>query len=710
MNRLIAFVLGMLFAVISILGAVTGAIAFVYTQVTIEIIAGDAFDPDDNWGSIKSMTVEELQMLISDMLANPSIGTISYLQENYAFDLEAILDLDSIDEKLYDQIKDIGIFYLATGDINAFLDTVDVGLGLVFIKDYVSDGAMELLGDISIKDIIGGVGIGSPLRNALSQLKLGAFLVKTFDETYNPVTGSYTYTLKEGLEMTTLGLFANIPLGGFLTLFDNGFSLSNLLYQIKYGELAELGAVKFAEIFQTLGLPSGITNITDRVFSVKCIGDLIAYDETSDTYKFDPINIVRGTHIGDALGYYYDDATQLWYKDADMTQPVMSVLSAVSDIDVGAAIDSIIAGRYGEPFISIQVGHIMGMYYNQADQCWYQDAGFTSAPAQPLIALLASLNVGDTIGYIISNNLPAIIGGWKIGTLLNHYQDTTTGIWYSDSAMTKEIIPVLGALADVDLSQALEQLLAGNYNGAVTEVTQYAQLGELMNCYRADDGTWYVDSQETQELINVLAVFADRELTDLLLPLVNGANFWGFISYLLNGSPDTMDDNATLGRLLTDFVDVNASWFAPFASLEPYIILDKAINENLDAIMQYLFSNITIGTLIGSTTVPVLSAFADRQIYEIISNAIEGNFEYLLQYVFEDISIEQLVDGINGLDNLDSIPVLGALKDVMPYNDIIDVILNGNDDTMVNDILNNVLAGETISNLLGSELTNTVAG
>ncbi|MDD3832085.1 MAG: hypothetical protein PHW00_05475, partial [Clostridia bacterium] len=111
---------------------------------------------------------------------------------------------------------------------------------------------------------------------------------------------------------------------------------------------------------------------------------------------------------------------------------------------------------------------------------------------------------------------------------------------------------------------------------------------------------------------------------------------------------------------------------------------------------------------------PVVCALLDVMPYDdIIDVILNGNDDTMVNDILNNVLAGETISNLLGSELTNTVaglPVVCALLDVMPYDDIIDVILNGNDDTMVNDILNNVLAGETISNLLGSELTNTVAG
>ncbi|MEG1803650.1 MAG: hypothetical protein RR248_00390 [Clostridia bacterium] len=495
MNRGLCFILGMLFGIIFLFAAIFGVGFYAYKEGTLEMVG----IKNDALGQFQSMKVENLIDVIINMSKNPDNSTLTYLNTEYGFDLNSLVGLDTIKQGFYEEIKDAKLGFILQGDINGFLNTINLGVGLVFADGVVSKGGYEQLKDISLTQLLGALGDTTQLVGLLKDVKLGAVLGSKFTEVETPLgSGIYEYTAIPGTSAGVLGLLANCSIGSVAGVILGGEDILMAIAS-ENGGLKSLGELKLDELLKDTGF--------GNIVKDKKIADLIKI--TGNVAKLELGGLFDGLYVGALLKYDHVDVNpdpaieELVWQDKGVK--VDALMTALADIELGKLISggSIdFNSLLGDLYIGEVMKYTKGEQTNKAET----DIDPTITPkyawdnsgtaVEGLELSMANVKLTDITGGKF--DAMGIVGDVKLGSLLG-LSDTATGI-----------MAVLKNKTVNDLK-----------NGAIDNIL----LGEVLNLVKHNN-IWYETFVAENDPLNKEATGIFKTLADLKISeLSNSAVF-----------------------------------------------------------------------------------------------------------------------------------------------------------------------------------------
>lgn len=300
MRRTLAFILGMIFMVVVLVGGIAGGAYWAFKNLTIGQLNITQEDSE-----MSSWTIEDLTSFILDMTKDPSSITLKMFEER-GFSIEKLLNLDFSNANPQDveSLKSI-----AFASLSGPTGLNEVGMGVVFLLlpknedtgsyPIFSEGARArlrqfTLGDLVYNDESGNVGA----LNVLRSMQLGCILSGTFTETY--VDGEYSYYSDD----KGLNLLGGIQLGLVTDLMEG--VQPDIGYEIMEGYLQNLKTKSIKEIFASFGATDDDT-YNQNLEKLSLLGDVkledsFVWNEENQVYDFDLSSIGSFGTVGSLMG------------------------------------------------------------------------------------------------------------------------------------------------------------------------------------------------------------------------------------------------------------------------------------------------------------------------------------------------------------------------------------------------------------------------
>ena len=302
MRRTIAFILGMIFMLVVIVGGVAGVAYWSFKNLTIGQLNITEEDSE-----MSSWTIEDLTSFIIDISNNPSSVTLKLFEEK-GFNVEELLGLDFSNANPND-VESLKSLALASLSGPNGLYEIDMGVVFLFLPKneetgaypIFSEGARNRLRQFTVGDLInpdydGNLGAVNVFRS----MSLGSILSGTYYETYE--NGEYVYSCDD----KGLDLFGNVQFGLITDLFEG--QEFDIGYEIMEGKLQNLKSKTLREIIASFGATDEETyqNNLEMYSLLGDVGlsDLFVYNEETSAYDFDFSSIMSFATVGLIMGGY----------------------------------------------------------------------------------------------------------------------------------------------------------------------------------------------------------------------------------------------------------------------------------------------------------------------------------------------------------------------------------------------------------------------
>ena len=410
-------------------------------------------------------------------------------------------------------------------------------LGTIKVADLIkvatgTMGAMELIGDFQLKQLIGGY-IPGGMEGKLAN---GVLMKAALDMPISNFSGMRKAKIFDLFGEYTLG----DALSSVVTLSKDG--------EGKWTKDGKLGTIisKVAN-FKINTFSAGIMEGANQIMAVIYVGDAIGCKEidgkwyTEETVSYGG-NTVEGAYVpviginkllasknvkdlleggldfnsllgdlylGELLGYTVEAG--VWYEYAkdgagnyivvengDLTDNVYAYAlgsacakleATLSGIKVVDLISGDGVGTIMDTLQSLEIGYVLGYTYDGAK--WMKNG----SEVEGLLAKLAGNTIGD-----LTNDFNAIIGDWKIGEVLGYTE--TAGVWYKNGSPVTGITAKLAAYTVNDLTGGFDTIING------------WQIGEVLGyTYDGDAEKWYNGNTEVKGVAAKLAGYTVGELT-----------------------------------------------------------------------------------------------------------------------------------------------------------------------------------------------------
>ncbi len=761
-RRVIAFIMGMVVMLVTLLGGTAGAMYWAFKNLSLSKLGV----MEEDASGIADATVEDLVALVLLVQSDPESFTFAKLEEQ-GIDVFQILeslglDLSKADKTDYDSLKNIspfllfsseGLYQISFSTVFAFIPKGEDGTYPLF-----SEGARDALRGYSLGYLLETDNITGEMRlfKELSTLKIGSLFPSTFTETYDSVNGEYVYLA----DNPAIEKFGNIK-ASFLTKAVSDTYVFDIGQELHEGDLEEIGKLEVADFLSDLiaGDDEDAKAQIKQTFALLgnlLVKDLFAYDEELGSYAFDMEAIFSTLSIGGFLGYVGCTESEdcpihegvgcdgEWYLACidDVDCPVhgndgclnvdeykkVAGETAEELIMLNLAnlnINNIIGGEFAITDIieGVYLGHSLGYKIKEDAPNGYCDKDcettelhdehnfyWVDANDEYVGELFNDVSNTPLVNAINGEgiDLEGIVNDAKLGELLGKYNKD--GDWYDDSDCT---IPTAN-------ETAMEKILLSIYDKTMTEITsdggidlgvmlEGIKMGELMG-YTYDNGVWY-DGNEALDLNELNKSIYDME-----------------VSKLVNGDMEFDDvlDGLLLGELMGYTYDNdNGVWYDGNAVLD-LSELDKALYEidvadilNGDFEVNDVLDEMLLGELMGYTyesgvwydgTEALTLNELDKALYEVaVADILNGDFE--VNDVLDGLLLGELMGYTNDngawYDENDALLTLNAFNKAL-YKVEVSKMLNG--DMEIGDILDGLKMGELMGYEIKAEVGYCDAG
>ena len=305
-RRAIAFISGMLFMLIVLVGGIVGGAYWAYKNLTL----GDVVQGTD-MGDVASWTIEECIAYANDISKDPDGFTLKEL-EKQGFNFDDLftsmgINVETADPKDLESLKNVTLTSLfSDGGVN------ELSMGILFLYipkneetgkyPIFSEGARKRLRQYSLGDMIsadenGNLGLLSVMRS----MKIGSVLSEAFDETLN-LDGSYTYSATD----KGLDLIANVEMGLLTDNVESGATL-DLGKEFSSGYLKNLGSMSLREIVASFGatdqesFDENYNNLA--ILDGPIVNELFSLNPETSVYDFDFDKLLNYVNFQNILGY-----------------------------------------------------------------------------------------------------------------------------------------------------------------------------------------------------------------------------------------------------------------------------------------------------------------------------------------------------------------------------------------------------------------------
>ena len=304
MRRTLAFILGMIFMVVILVGGIAGGAYWAFKNLTLGTLGVGEENSD-----MHSWTLEDLTAFVVDISKDPQSLTLEELS-SYGFDIDEILtsmglDLETVNKQDLQSLKSLSFASLFKEN---GLSEVNMGIVFLFMPKDATTGKYPLfsesargrlrqfnLGDLIYTDEEGNLGAVDVLRS----MKIGSILCSEFDESV--VDGEYVYSCQD----KGLDLLGNVELGLFTGAIEG--KSTDIGYELMEGYLSSLKEKSLREVLASFGATDDETYNTN-LESLSILGDVkikdtFVWNEEMGWYELDTEKMLAIGTVGSILGY-----------------------------------------------------------------------------------------------------------------------------------------------------------------------------------------------------------------------------------------------------------------------------------------------------------------------------------------------------------------------------------------------------------------------
>lgn len=343
-RRFTAFLLGMLFGVVSLIGGVGVGVYWAYKNV--KPLRGI----EEPIGDIKNSTIEQLAELVVQATQNPNEYTLARIEKEYGLDIAGVLKTAGVDVTA---TKDNDLKALENVSILSFLSGMDKFLGSIRVRalyvfiptvtgqsldDLLSREAQATLGDLTVWELINSAEGSEELGflSAIKKLKLGSLLPSVFDATYDEAAHKYTYSVKgdSASQLGILNLVADVEFGAIIDVASG----ADVVTELVEGDLLTIGKMKIAEVLDTVASVTG-KEIADeiakytRTFGSLEVRDLFLKNEAGK-YVFNADKLISSVELGYVVGYEKGEDGEWVDKNGKKADGLLGVLAKLNIGDI----------------------------------------------------------------------------------------------------------------------------------------------------------------------------------------------------------------------------------------------------------------------------------------------------------------------------------------------------------------------------------------
>ena len=673
MNKVIAFILGMVFGIIIILGAIAGVLYYGGVILTPAKVSESTRDYIGDLADLSLYDMYKLAKKLYTEKAGQMVDDKYYSLGDFMADNNINLDA-ALGFEIPQSVKDIPLLEYFNGQnglqnalgqikvsvlpdiVNLFTTTDEAG------NKIVNQSAIDKLSNYSVTDLMGKNGI----VEVFAEVTLCELLPQTF-----PQTKSETNQIMYALGQTQIGKAVNAFMSGG----------TNLYLELKDpkpgtttpGALAELGKITFTSL-----VGSGDATL-NAVLEGKTIADII---DDSGNITTDPV--INDLQIGRLLGLTYNEETDTWTK-SDGT-PADSMYAAIAGITVGQVLK-------GQGINDICLGDLLGFVRNKITDVSAYTESFVFTDEQGNTTLTVLRNPA-TDAYVLA--APAKEGEqpvWyeaeffcadEMAHTSTHSKDCYVTVWYS-KAVCSDATHVdetthkdggCGKLADGWHKKAdalygfVARLTVGEITSGVTEIIDAVKdipIGELVG---------------KDALQGVAAAFAELTVNQIIngegLKSLYIGELLGNVRYEVTDIDGTYSDvvanvkqngdvvvrydgekwyvaeltctDDTAGHVHTDAC-YTYNWYVKCADgcahdASTHVVIDGANHTKADALYNTL-GNITIGDLTGGSSTALMDKLTGLTIEEIVGkDNISGVMANIAHMTIKELTS---AEGLNGL-------------------------------------------------------------
>lgn len=343
-RRFTAFLLGMLFGVVSLIGGVGVGVYWAYKNV--KPLRGI----EEPIGDIKNSTIEQLAELVVQATQNPNEYTLARIEKEYGLDIAGVLktagvDITATKDNDLKALENVSILSFLSG-MDKFLGSIRVRALYVFIPtvtgqsldDLLSREAQATLGDLTVWELINSAEGSEELGflSAIKKLKLGSLLPSVFDATYDEAAHKYTYSVKgdSASQLGILNLVADVEFGAIIDVASG----ADVVTELVEGDLLSIGKMKIAEVLDTVASVTG-KEIADeiakytRTFGSLEVRDLFLKNEAGK-YVFNADKLISSVELGYVVGYEKGEDGEWVDKNGKKADGLLGVLAKLNIGDV----------------------------------------------------------------------------------------------------------------------------------------------------------------------------------------------------------------------------------------------------------------------------------------------------------------------------------------------------------------------------------------
>ena len=353
LRRVVAFLLGIVFTITSLIGGVVGGAYYAYKYVSpIKTVAPNDPNAEKAWGDLYDASIEELVDLITRAMSPETNGeyTFDRLAKEYGLDLAKLLenmgiDLSGVDKTSNDwkALEAMSILSVLT-DPNKLLESTKLKalyplLPAIIgspLDNFLSAEAQSALGEFTLSQLIsadeatGEIGI----VKAIKGLKIGSLLPEIFESSFDVNTHEYVYTVKQDgalKDLTFLNLIGGVPLQGIFNIAEG----KDVMTELMDGELKFITSMRIKDILNMFADVAGeeiagVISQYTKVFGDVTIADLFRKTDAG-AYEFAYDNLLSGLEFGYLAGF--DKVNGEWV-DKDGNKPT-GLLAFIADISLG---------------------------------------------------------------------------------------------------------------------------------------------------------------------------------------------------------------------------------------------------------------------------------------------------------------------------------------------------------------------------------------
>ena len=689
-RRFIAFVLGMVVMLVTLLGGTAGALYWAFKNLSLSKVG--VMQEDES--GLGDATVEELVALIIAAQTDPESFTIQKLEEQGIDVLKLLsglgVDFSKADEVDYNSIKGIsplllfsssGLNEISFSTVFALLPKGEDGLYPLF-----SEGARNMLRGYSLGYLLSTDETTGQMRlfTEISGLKIGSLFPKTFTETYSAEKSEYVYSATS----PALAKLGNLKLS-LITSTATGENVFDLGYELNEGELKEIGDTMLVDFLADLiagedETAKAETKQSLALFDGIMVKELFVYSFDDGGYIFNAEILFAGFSIGTLLGYtsctlnercpIHEDATNCdgkWYEKCDGTTscPVHKGENCE---------DSSIK------YIEFKPEDAEGLITKNLIYLGIEDL---FAGGIDVSTLVGGVYLGHSLGYKMATAVPLTYCAKNCAMEHEH-----TYYWVDASD------EYVGALFNKFANITLESAVSGSVD--LEDIVETSYLGDLLGKYKKD-GVWYDDSDctiktpSTTPMDKIMLSIYDKTMTDIssgsglrIEDMLAGIKMGEFMGYALCSQNEDC-------QIHTNVADCDGKWYEEqeggnFVVYEPDdaegLITKNLINISIDDIfagsfeITSLVDGIYLGHSLGykmATTAPTGYCVKDcAETHEHTFYWIGENSEFVgsLFNEFANVALEQAILGSVDLEGIVETSYLGDLlgkykKDGVWYED-----------------------------------------